>query len=178
MSSLERIIYEYKDLVINPDPNCGILVSLENENDYRLWKVSLFGPKDTSYSKGLFFMNVKFPDEYPIKPPEVCFLTPVYHLNINDKAPKSPNDIPLGKVSISTLNWWKSEYSMRELLIKIFVLFYNGNPDNCFDLDKAEEFCENRAVYEEKIKHFTKKYANPSKPQIKYDINKDWDFEL
>ena len=65
-------------------------------------------------------MNIKFPDEYPLKPPEVYYLTPIYHLNINDRAPKSPDDIPLGKVSISILNCWKPEYTMRELLIKIF----------------------------------------------------------
>ena len=38
-------------------------------------------------------------------------------------------------------------------------------------INKAEEFWESRAVYEEKIKRFTKKYANPMKPQIKFDRN-------
>ena len=67
---------------------------------------------------------------------------------------------------------------MGELLTNIFALFYKANPDNCFDLNKAEEFRENRAVYEEKIRLFTKKYANPMNPQIKYDRNKDWDFSF
>ena len=35
-----------------------------------------------------------------------------------------------------------------------------GNPDSPYGLDIAEELRYNRATYEEKIKYFTKKYAN------------------
>ena len=66
MSSLDRIIEEFKDINRNPISNCGITVGLVNENDYRLWKCYLIGPKDTSYRGGVFFMNVKFPEEYPL----------------------------------------------------------------------------------------------------------------
>ena len=67
MSSLDRVIEEFKDINRNPIPNCGITVSLQNENDYRLWKVSILGPKDTSYKGGLFFIGIKFPEEYPLR---------------------------------------------------------------------------------------------------------------
>ena len=123
-------------------------------------------------------MNIKFPEEYPLKPPEVCFLAQTYHLNINHRAPKSPNDIPLGKVSISTLIWWKPEYIIRELLINIFFLFFIPNPYNCFDLNQGRDLLDERDVYEEKIKYFTKKFANPMILEIKYDRNKDWDFSI
>ena len=103
MSSLDRIIEEFKDLTRNPISNCGITISLQNEN-YRLWNVSILGPKDTSYRGGLFFMNVKFPEEYPLKPPEVYYVTPIYHLNVNPRAPRSSEDIPLGNISLSNLS--------------------------------------------------------------------------
>jgi ubiquitin-protein ligase len=117
MSSLDRIIEEFKNLNRNPISNCGITVGLINENDYRLWRLPILGPKDTSYKMGLFFICAKFPEEYPIKPPEVYFLTPIYHLNVNPRAPRSSEDIPLGHISISTLSWWKPEYKMREVLV-------------------------------------------------------------
>ena len=45
-------------------------------------------------------MNVKFPEEYPLKAPIIYFLNPIYHLNINQKAPRSPGDISLGYISM------------------------------------------------------------------------------
>ena len=178
--SLERIIEEFKDINRNPISNCGVTVGLVNENDYTEWKVSLLGPKDTSYKNGLFFLSIKFPNDYPNKAPEVCFLTPIYHVNVNPKAPKTFGDgnESLGHVCISTLNWWKPEYRMREVLTNIFALFYMANPDSPYGLDRADEFRDNRAVYEEKIKAFTKKYANPMKAGKVYDRDKDWDFSF
>ena len=57
---MDRIIEEFKDLNRNPISNCSVTVTLENENDYRLWKCSLLGPKDTSYKGGLFYFYVEF----------------------------------------------------------------------------------------------------------------------
>ena len=178
--SLERIIEEFKDINRNPISNCGVTVGLKNENDYREWKVTLLGPKDTSYRGELFFLSIKFPDNYPNEHPEVCFLTPIYHVNVNPKAPKTSGAgvESLGHVCISTLNWWKPEYRMREVLTNIFALFYMANPDSPYGLDRAEEFRENRAVYEEKIKHFTKKYANPMIAGKVYPRDVDWDFNI
>ena len=69
-----------------------------NDNDYREWKASILGPKDTSYRGGMFFFSITFPDNYPEKAPEICFLTPIYHINVNPKAPKFEGDgvEPLG----------------------------------------------------------------------------------
>ena len=178
MSSLDRIINEFKELISNPIKNCGITVGLVNLNDYRLWRLHIIGPKDTSYKLGVFFFCAKFPEEYPIKPPEVYYLTPIYHLNVNPKAPRSSEDIPLGHISLSTLSWWKPEYTMREVLINIYGLFYKANPDSSYGLARAEEYREDRAIYEEKIKHFTKKYANIKNSGFEYSRTEDWNFEI
>ena len=174
---MNRIIQEFKDLNQNPILHCGITVGLENENDYRLWKVTLRGSKNTSYNDGLFRINVEFPEEYPLKPPEVYFITPIYHLNVNPRAPRSSEDMPLGHISLSTLSWWNKEYKMREVLINIFALFYKANPESPFGLERAEEFVENRDLYEEKVKYFTKKYAMFYTFPKKNEITEDWNFE-
>ena len=98
---MERIISEYKDINQNPIINIGTTVGLLEENDYRKWRVTLTGPKDSLYKGGLFFINIEFPDDYPLKPPEIYFKTPIYHLNVNPRAPRSPEDIPLGHISLS-----------------------------------------------------------------------------
>ena len=178
MISLERIIDEYKEFKDKSISNCGITVGLENKNDYRLWKATMIGPNETSYKGGTFLIKIKFPDEYPLKAPIAYFYTPIYHINVNPKAPKSPGDLPLGNISISTLSQWKPENSIKELLINIFVLLTKPNPYNPYGLDRAEEFIINRTKYEEKARKFTRIYANIFKCQKNYDRNIDWNFNL
>ena len=178
MSDLDRIAREYKDINRNPIANCGVTVGLFDEGNFKKWRVSLLGPKDTSYRGGLFYLSINFPEDYPKKAPEVCFITPIYHVNVNPKAPTFEGAENLGHVCISTLNWWKPEYTMREVLTNIFALFYMGNPDSPYGLDRADEFRNNRSLYEEKIKKFTKKYANPMKGFKEYPKNENWNFSL
>jgi len=126
-------------------------------------------------------LNVHFPPEYPNKAPEVYFITPIYHLNVNPCVPKKEGDESLGHVCISTLNWWKPEYKIKEVLLNIYSLFYMHNVDSPYGVERAKEYKENIAVYHEKIKYFTKKYASPKNDknaQKAYERDKDWDFSL
>ena len=180
MSGNDRILQEFKDINRNPITNCGVTVGLVNEEDITKWRISLLGPRDTSYAGGLFYLSIDFPPQYPQKAPEVCFLTPIYHVNVNPRLPRMPGAESLGHVCISTLNWWKPEYRMREVLTNIFALFYMGNPDSPYGLDRADEYRNNRAAFEEKIKYFTKKYANPlggvNSKHLRRD--QDWNFNF
>ena len=178
MNGLERISKEFRDINRNPIANCGVTVGLFDDNNVTKWRVSLLGPKDTSYRGGLFYLSIDFPNDYPEKPPEVCFITPIYHVNVNPKAPTFQGAESLGHVCISTLNWWKKEYTMREVLTNIFALFYLGNPDSPYGLDRADEFRNNRVLYEEKIKKYTKQFASPMKGFKLYPKDQNWNFNL
>ena len=99
-------------------------------------------------------------------------------MNVNPKVPRTTGEgaESLGHVCISTLNWWKPEYTMNEVLTNIFGLFYMANPDSPYGLDRANELRNNRALYEDKIQYFTRKYANPGLCNIDKAYNESWDF--
>ena len=171
INAMKRLKDELKELKSNPIANIGVTVGLVNEDNIFEWQCTLKGPNDTSYRGGLFYLRVNFPDNYPNKPPEVTFRTPIYHLNIN---PRNSQTEKLGHVCINTLNWWKPEYKMKEVLTNIFALFYMANPQSPYGVDRAKEFNGNRALYEQKAQHFTQVYALPSS-NFKY-TGQDWDF--
>ena len=172
IEEMKRIKKEFTEIHRNPTSSIGITVGLPEEDNIFKWIVTFVGPRDTSYKCGIFSYIVEFPDNYPETPPEIYFTTPIYHLNIN---PYNNIGVKLGHVSLDFLNNWKPEYTIRETFIYIFGLLYKPNPDNAYGLERANEFRFNKQLYEDKIKYFTKKYANPRlcDTRKKYD---NWDF--
>lgn len=78
-SSLTRIVKEIQKYEANPHP----YVSIYPCANISLWKILLLGPKGTPYENGLFQLYASFPAEYPFKAPEIRFITPIYHCNVN-----------------------------------------------------------------------------------------------
>ena len=171
-----RMVEEFRELNKNPITNCGITVGLLKSDSYKDWKITMIGPKDTPYKGGLFNLNVHFPDNYPNEPPEVYFITPIYHLNINPKVGDGFHR--LGNICISTLNWWKPEYKMREVLHNIYLLFYCHNPDSAYGTERSKEYKQNFYAFSDKAKYFTKKYANPRNNGQELEPTQDWDFNM
>ena len=171
----ERIYKEYKDLSSNPMNICGITVGCKDDSYYNL-RFTLMPPKDTPYKEGLFFLNAHFPSDYPNSPPEVNFETPIYHMNVNPYASKENVDESLGHVRISILNCWKPQYNIKEVLLNICSLFYMVNLNRAYGKEIVKEYEEDEgAVYFEKAKYFTNKYANPIYANIDKRYDK-WDF--
>ena len=178
MSGIDRIITEFNDLCNNPMTGMGLTLCLVNESDYRKWRITLIGPNDTSYKNGLFIIEIAFPEKYPQKSPEAYFITPIYHVNVQPKAKNIKNDDnqELGHIDISILNWLTPENKMKDVILSIFALFYIQNPHSPYGYERGNECLEQRPLYEEKIKYFTKKYANAMSYLKGFDRTKDWDF--
>ncbi len=171
MNSHQRILAEFKDLQNNPILNICAVVGLPDPNNIYVWKCTISGPADTPFGGGLFYLKIIFPKEYPNKKPEVCFTTPIYHINVNPKAGLSE---PLGHVCISTLNWWTPKCTIRQVLTDIFALFWLSNPESPYGLERAKEMNTNINLYNAKCKYYTQKYADMNKDEVVYTT--DWNF--
>ena len=108
----------------------------------------MIGPGDTSFAGGLFYLKIEFPKNYPYSGPEVRFVTPIYHVNVNHIAQPG---CPLGHICLSTLNFWNQEYRMRVVLTNIFALFYLGNAESPYGIDRQSEMLHTPDLFEKKI---------------------------
>ena len=137
-NGIERLKNEYNDLYNNPITSLSISVGLIDDNNLYKWKFCLLGPKDTPYADGFFKLLLKFPNYYPEEKPEIIFLTPIFHLNVNPRKHEDEWSEPLGHVSVSFINWWKPETTPREILTRLYSIFYSPNPESPYSLDRAK----------------------------------------
>jgi ubiquitin-protein ligase len=56
-------------------------VSESGEENMLLWNVMIDGPPGSPYEGGTFRCTLTFPPEFPNHPPQLAFLTPIYHPN-------------------------------------------------------------------------------------------------
>ena len=121
MNSLERIEEEYRDILANALPNIPCSVGLINIDNYYEWKLTFFGPKDSLYAGGLFNVKLLFPQDYPLKAPQMIFLTPIYHFNVNPKISKDM--LPLGYANMNVTEFWRPETTAREVITQFYCFF-------------------------------------------------------
>ncbi|KAJ2445562.1 ubiquitin-conjugating enzyme E2 N, partial [Coemansia sp. RSA 2424] len=124
----KRIIKEVERLRLDPVP--GIEADLIDDN-IRYFSVRMNGPNDSPYADGCFLLELFLPDEYPMSPPKVRFLTKMYHPNI-DK---------LGRICLDILkDKWSPALQIRTVLLSIQALLSAPNPDDPLANDVAEQW--------------------------------------
>ena len=72
-----------KDLKkIQAEENDETITAVPEDDNILKWTAIIFGPDDTEWEGGVFKLKMVFSDQYPNKPPEVQFLTKIFHPNI------------------------------------------------------------------------------------------------
>ena len=67
---------------INKSSDIGFSAGLIDDNNIYKWSVIFNGPEDTIFEGGFFKAILTFPEDYPQSPPEMRFITEMFHPNI------------------------------------------------------------------------------------------------
>jgi ubiquitin-conjugating enzyme E2 D/E len=146
--ALKRIQKELVDFNKDPPENCS--AGPIDENNLFIWEATIMGPSDSPYQGGVFFLNIRFPTDYPFKPPHLTFKTRIYHPNINSN----------GSICCDILNCqWSPALTITKILISLSSLMTDPNPDDPLVPEIANIYKTDRAKYEATAKEWTRKYA-------------------
>jgi len=143
-----RIIKETQRLLSEPAP--GISAS-PSEDNLRYFNVMILGPGSSPYEGGVFKLELFLPEDYPMAPPKVRFLTKIYHPNI-DK---------LGRICLDILkDKWSPALQIRTVLLSIQALLSAPNPDDPLADNVAKHWKENEVEAVETARQWTRNYAS------------------
>ncbi|KAL2558699.1 ubiquitin-conjugating enzyme E2 10-like [Forsythia ovata] len=144
----QRILRELKE--IQKDPPTNLSAGPVTTNIFH-WQATIMGPMDSPYSDGVFLLTIHFPLDYPYKPPEIAFITKVFHPNINSKGTICPAMFEKGQ--------WLPSLSISMVLLIISALLADPVLDDPLVPEIAYLYEIDKNKYETIARRWTQKYA-------------------
>ncbi|KZF23666.1 putative ubiquitin-conjugating enzyme [Xylona heveae TC161] len=125
----KRLLQELK--FYSQDPN-DALISLGPVSDDQLfhWEAVMKGVNGTAYEGGLWKLDIRVPENYPLAPPEVKFVTPICHPNVHFKT---------GEICLDLFkSSWSPAYTITQTLTSVHHLLSDPEPDSPLNVDIAQ----------------------------------------
>lgn len=145
----KRLQRELSEIRQKPPENCSAGLHGDG-SDLMHWIATIIGPADSPFSGGTFTLDIVFSPQYPFKPPNIKFVTKVYHPNIDTH----------GNICLDILkSQWSPALSISKVLLSICSLLTEPNADDPLHPDAAKLYKQNRGAYELKVREYTQSYA-------------------
>ncbi|KAK6509697.1 Ubiquitin-conjugating enzyme E2 7 [Arthrobotrys musiformis] len=157
--AVRRLLSEYRELINNETE--GIYAGPIAEDNFMLWECLIAGPPDTPFEGGMFSATLKFPDDYPLSPPELKFTCDILHPNIYPDGTvcisilHPPGDDPLNYESASER--WSPIQSVEKVLLSVMSMLAEPNDESGANIDASKMFREDRAQYEKIVRQCARK---------------------
>lgn len=135
-----RLQQDFRQLLKNKVE--GIDASPSSDNFF-VWNAIICGPEESVYESGAFQLQFLFPDDYPLRPPQVRFITKVFHPNVWWED---------GLICVDILkDGWAPSYDVLAILHSIRLLLIDPNPLSPANLEAALLYRDNRAEYNRRV---------------------------
>ncbi|CAG0924932.1 unnamed protein product [Notodromas monacha] len=140
---------------LNKNPVEGFSAGLVDDSDLYLWEVVLLGPPDTLYEGGIFKAQLVFPEEYPLRPPKMKFLTEIWHPNVHQSGEvcisilHEPGDDTYGYEAASER--WLPVHTVETVLLSVISMLADPNAESPANIDAAKEMREMPDEFRKKV---------------------------
>ncbi|KAJ2518918.1 E2 ubiquitin-protein ligase peroxin 4 [Coemansia sp. RSA 1939] len=150
-SVTKRLLKELQD--VRKESSKGILcLEPKCDDDILEWRAVLQGPQDTPYHGGRFELHIRIPEQYPIHPPTLTFVTPVCHPNVHFET---------GEICLDILKTqWSPAWTLASTCLAILVLLANPEPSSPLNCDIANLLrCGDTLGYSSLVSFYTSMFA-------------------
>lgn len=163
----QRIMGEMARLRREPIPGINVII---NEADILKATGTIVGPqgsacdglKGSAYEGHIWKVSITFPERYPMEPPTVTFIDPIWHPNIRDDN---------GAVCISILKTggeygWNPALTAGSVLQSIQSMLGDPNPQSAYNGRAAKQLDDDRTgkIFHDAVKAFIVKNNTPRAP--------------
>ncbi|KAJ2161670.1 E2 ubiquitin-protein ligase peroxin 4 [Coemansia sp. RSA 552] len=150
---VKRLLRELHDTHKEQDSAEMASLAPSSDSDLLQWRAVLHGPQDTPYQGGLFELRIDVPEEYPIKPPTLTFVTPVCHPNVHFET---------GEICLDILKTqWSPAWTLKATCLAVHVLLGAPEPSSPLNCDAANLLrCGDDLGYASLVRLYTQLYAH------------------
>jgi len=147
-----RLLREMRSLMQSAHPNFDVYPC---ESDVGFWRLVLAmdQPTDlfTPYAQGCWLLYIMFPEEYPERPPEVRFVTPIRHCNVNAH----------GRICHSILDRnYTTDTPISKILESVYALVLSPDPQDAVDASLAHQCHADLDAYRRAINEHVQRHAS------------------
>lgn len=131
-----------KDLNTLKNNNEKTIFARPLDDDFFTWVAIILGPEDTPYEDGTFSLVLMFDETYPQKPPNIKFISEMFH----------PNIYTNGELCLDMLkNRWSPSYDILGILISIQSLLNDPNVLSPANVTAADLYQSDLKSYNDKV---------------------------
>jgi len=146
-----RLLREMRSLMRSPHPNIDVFPC---ESDMGFWRLVLAMDQApdmyTPYAAGCWLLYILFPSEYPERAPEVRFVTPIKHCNVNAH----------GRICHSILDRnYTTDTSVSDILSQVYALVLSPDPEDAVDTSLALSCHNDPETYRRSISEHVQRFA-------------------
>ncbi|KAJ6862457.1 hypothetical protein NC652_039332 [Populus alba x Populus x berolinensis] len=125
-ASRARLFKEYKEVQREKVADPDIQLACDDTNIFK-WTALIKGPSETPFEGGVFQLVFSVPEQYPLQPPQVRFLTKIFHPNVHFKT---------GEICLDILkNAWSPAWTLQSVCRAIIALMAHPEPDSPLNCD-------------------------------------------
>ncbi|KAF2484518.1 ubiquitin-conjugating enzyme/RWD-like protein [Neohortaea acidophila] len=153
-----RLQKEIQDIA--KDRHSGISITTPTGSsdiiDFTHFKGHFDGPPDTPYEGGHYEVDIRIGGEYPFKPPEMRFITKIWHPNVSSQT---------GAICLDTLGaHWSPVLTLKSALISLQSLLSSPEPKDPQDAEVASMLITRPEEFEHVARDWAQRYAGAPKP--------------
>merc|ERR1712070_36593 len=147
------LVSQLKEL--NKNPIEGFSAGLVSDEDIFLWEIMVMGPPDTLYEGGFFKATLKFPKDFPQMPPEMKFVSDVFHPNVYADGRvcisilHQPGEDPMGYERAEER--WSPVHTVETILVSVISMLSNPNDESPANVDAAVMWRDDLPAFKKRV---------------------------